>query len=62
MGGQELTQVDKTYRARYLRDASFEALAVIEPVVKAYNLTLIETAFRWLLHHSSLKMGAKGTE
>jgi len=45
-----------------LKNASLEALSVIEPVVKAHNLTLIETAFRWLLHHSELMMGEKGSE
>jgi hypothetical protein len=57
-----LTQVDKTYRARYLRNAYLESLRVIEPVIKNHNLTLVETALRWLVHHSSLKMGEAGNE
>jgi len=31
-----------------------EALKIIEPVVKEHNLTLIETALRWCVHHSKL--------
>ena len=44
------------YRARYFKDATWEALRVIEPVVKQHNLTLLETAFRWVVHHSALKV------
>lgn len=55
-----MTQVDKTYRARFLRDASLEALSVIEPVVLEHGLTLIDVAMRWLIHHSALKMRSAG--
>jgi aflatoxin B1 aldehyde reductase len=50
------------YRQRYFRDANFDALRIIEPVVKKYGLTLIETAFRWLVHNSKLdiKSGQDG--
>ncbi|KAI9889481.1 MAG: Aflatoxin B1 aldehyde reductase member 2 [Vezdaea aestivalis] len=44
------------YRKRYFREATFDALHVVEPVVKKHNLTLLETAFRWLMHHSQLKI------
>ncbi|KAL4869778.1 hypothetical protein BDV12DRAFT_72308 [Aspergillus spectabilis] len=44
------------YRKRYFRDATFEALAVIEPVVQKHGLTLPETAFRWIHHHSGLNI------
>ncbi|KAI9708887.1 MAG: hypothetical protein M1812_007850 [Candelaria pacifica] len=44
------------YRNRYFKDATFEALKVIEPVVKKHNLTLLETALRWCVHHSALKV------
>jgi aflatoxin B1 aldehyde reductase len=42
------------YRKRYFRNATFEALAIIEPVVQKHGLTLPETAFRWIHHHSGL--------
>jgi len=45
------------YRKRYFKDATFEALSMIEPVVKKNNLTMLETALRWCTHHSKLKMG-----
>lgn len=44
------------YRARYFKDATFEALRIIEPVVQKHNLTLIETALRWCVHHSALNI------
>ena len=44
------------YRERYFKDATFDALRVIEPVVKENGLTLIETALRWVVHHSQLKV------
>ena len=43
------------YRERYFKDSTFEALRVIEPVVQKHNLTLLETALRWCVHHSQLK-------
>lgn len=46
----------KMYRERYFRGPTFEALKIIEPVVKEHNLTLIETALRWVVHHSALKV------
>ncbi|KAF2099258.1 Aldo/keto reductase [Rhizodiscina lignyota] len=54
------TAVDRTYRARFVRETSLEALAVIESATKKHGLTLIETAIRWLQHHSALKMRTNG--
>ena len=48
-------EMGSKYRKRYFRDATFDALRVIEPVVQKHNLTLLETGFRWLAHHSALK-------
>ncbi|KAH8885853.1 Aldo/keto reductase [Thozetella sp. PMI_491] len=45
-----------SYRKRYFRDSNFEALSIIEPVAKALNLTLVEIALRWLVHHSALNI------
>jgi len=50
------------YRKRYFKDATFEALRVIEPVVEKHNLTLLETAFRWVLHHSDLNIKDGGND
>jgi aflatoxin B1 aldehyde reductase len=47
-------QMGVRYRQRYFRDANFDALRIIEPVVQKHGLTLIETAFRWIVHHSKL--------
>lgn len=44
------------YRARYFKERTFDALAIIEPVVKKHNLTMLETALRWCVHHSALKV------
>jgi aflatoxin B1 aldehyde reductase len=44
------------YRGRYFKDASLEALKVIQPVADKLELTLLEIAFRWLLHHSKVQV------
>lgn len=44
------------YRKRYFKDATFEALRLIEPLTQKYKLTLIEIALRWCTHHSKLQM------
>jgi len=49
----------KMYRDRYFQDSMFNALQVIEPVVQKHNLTLLETALRWCVHHSALKVFQK---
>ncbi|KAF2000643.1 aflatoxin B1 aldehyde reductase member 2 [Amniculicola lignicola CBS 123094] len=48
------------YRDRYFKDATFDALRVVEPVAKKHNLTLLEIALRWCVHHSELKTRVKG--
>ncbi len=47
------------YRGRYFKDSTFEALRTVERAVdghKAEGLTLIETALRWAVHHSKLRV------
>lgn len=44
------------YRKRYFHEPTFEALATIEPVVQKHNLTMLETALRWMVHHSKLNI------
>ncbi|EHK22980.1 uncharacterized protein TRIVIDRAFT_60202 [Trichoderma virens Gv29-8] len=51
-----------TYRKRYLNDVVLDALKVIQVTAEANNLSLVEVAFRWLLHHSQLKLGAAGND
>ncbi|KAL3479768.1 NADP-dependent oxidoreductase domain-containing protein [Aspergillus californicus] len=50
------------YRKRYFRDATFDALAIIEPVVQKHGLTLPETALRWVHHHSALNIKDNGRD
>jgi len=50
------------YRKRYFQDATFDALCVIEPVAAKHDLTLVEIAFRWLLHHSELNIKSGGND
>ena len=45
------------YRKRYFKDATFEALRMIEPVAEKEGLTLLEIALRWVVHHSLLEVG-----
>ncbi|KAK6070516.1 aflatoxin b1 aldehyde reductase member 2 [Seiridium cupressi] len=45
------------YRSRYFKDSTFNALRTIEEAVSKHEgLTLIETALRWTVHHSGLKI------
>jgi aflatoxin B1 aldehyde reductase len=44
------------YRSRYFRNYTFEALKIVQPVVEKHGLTLIETALRWVVHHSKLNI------
>jgi aflatoxin B1 aldehyde reductase len=44
------------YRKRYFKDSTFEALQLIEPVVEKHGLTMVETALRWVIHHSALNI------
>lgn len=46
----------KMYRGRYFRDSTFQALQTIETAVEKHGLTMIETALRWTVHHSALKV------
>jgi len=45
------------YRWRYFKNGTFAALALLEPVVAKHELNMLEVAFRWLVHHSALRMG-----
>ena len=44
------------YRDRYFRESTFKSLQIIENAVEKHNLTMIETALRWVVHHSALKI------
>lgn len=50
----------RLYRDRYFRDATFRALQVVERAVEAAGLTMVETALRWVVHHSALKVAGVG--
>ena len=45
----------KLYRDRYFNQVYLDAIHRLTPVVEKHGLTLIETAFRWLVHHSKLR-------
>ncbi|CAF1309434.1 unnamed protein product [Rotaria magnacalcarata] len=45
----------KLYRDRYFNEIYLDAVNRLSPVVEKYGLTLAETAFRWLVHHSKLR-------
>ncbi|KAI1394454.1 aflatoxin B1 aldehyde reductase member 2 [Hypoxylon trugodes] len=45
------------YRNRYFKESTFQALQTIEKAIEKHpGLTLIETALRWVVHHSQLKI------
>jgi aflatoxin B1 aldehyde reductase len=48
------------YRDRYFKDATFQALKIAEDAAQKHNLTLLEIALRWCVHHSELKTRLKG--
>ncbi|KAF2110303.1 aflatoxin B1 aldehyde reductase member 2 [Lophiotrema nucula] len=58
--GQKSERTGKMYRDRYFKDATFDALKIVEPVAQKNNLTLLEIALRWCVHHSDLKTRVKG--
>lgn len=43
------------HRGRYWNDAMFDALDILRPVARKYNLTESECGLRWLAHHSQMK-------
>jgi aflatoxin B1 aldehyde reductase len=45
----------KLYRDRYFNSVYLDAINRLAPVVEKHGLTLPETAFRWLVHHSKLR-------
>ncbi|KAK8024436.1 hypothetical protein PG993_012502 [Apiospora rasikravindrae] len=54
----------RNYRGRYFKDSTFEALRVVEEAVARHEqdgLTMIETALRWVRHHSALRVGESGS-
>ena len=46
----------KLYRDRYFKDTTFRALQLVEGAVEKHGLTMIETALRWCVHHSQLRI------
>lgn len=54
--GKVAKGMGERYRERYFHDPFFQALDLIEPVVKKNGLTMVETALRWCVHHSKLKI------
>lgn len=50
------------YRGRYFKDATFDALRLIEPVAQKHGLTMPEIAFRWIHHHSALNTKDNGRD
>ncbi len=50
------------YRERYFRDSTFEALRVVEQATEKHSLTMVETALRWTVHHSGLKVTGGGND
>lgn len=56
------SRMGNIYRKRYFRDATFDALQLIESVAQKHNLTMLEIALRWCTHHSALKMQNGGTD
>lgn len=58
--GTKADRVGQMYRDRYFKDSTFEALKIVEEAAQKHNLTLLEIALRWVVHHSDLKTRVKG--
>ena len=56
----KLSHAGANYRARYYRDATFEALALVEQSAEKHGLTMLEIALRWVMHHSTLNVKDNG--
>lgn len=55
--GGSLALADKILLpTRYFRDSTFKALQAVEQAVDKHGLSMIETALRWVVHHSALKV------
>ncbi|EQL02061.1 aldo/keto reductase [Ophiocordyceps sinensis CO18] len=56
------TPMGGMYRQRDFREGTFRSMQVIEAAVEKHGLSMIETALRWMVHHSKLqiKEGADG--
>ncbi|OCK85511.1 putative aflatoxin b1 aldehyde reductase-like protein [Lepidopterella palustris CBS 459.81] len=61
-GRYSKSQAGDMYRARYFKDATFEALHILEPVLAKHGLTMLEVALRWCVHHSVLNMTKGGND
>lgn len=46
----------ESYRKRYFREGTFKALQLLEQATEKHGLTMIETALRWMVHHSGLNI------
>lgn len=44
------------YRKDYFQECTFDALRLIETVAQKHNLTLLEVALRWVVHHLALQI------
>lgn len=44
------------YRKRYFRESTFQAVQLVEGAAEKHGLTMIETALRWTVHHSGLRI------
>lgn len=45
----------KMYRQRYWNDTFFDTIEQLKPIAQAHNVTIVEIALRWMVHHSQLK-------
>lgn len=48
------SNIGKMYRDRYFKPETIESLHLISAVAQKHNLTLLEIALRWCVHHSML--------
>ncbi len=50
------------YRERYFHRSIFEALRLVDEEASHHNMSMVQTALRWLVHHSPLKVKDNGPD
>ncbi|KAL2263129.1 hypothetical protein VTK26DRAFT_8099 [Humicola hyalothermophila] len=52
----DTSHTGRMYRDRYFKESTFQALRRVEKAVEEAGLTMVETALRWVVHHSALRV------
>lgn len=48
--------IGERYRERYFKDAIFSSLKIVSEEAKKHDITMVQVALRWMVHHSGLNV------